>query len=106
MLILLLAAKVLLLIRRMVADWDKVPSGMRKPWNARDVQNLHAVTGGFLHFTNLLKQKIPTSEYDKSIGEIEEQFMSGFLDVDIAHVLETVPPPGQLEDVGFLRRGS
>lgn len=38
--ILLLAAKVLLLIRRMVADWDKVPSGMRKPWNARDVQNL------------------------------------------------------------------
>ncbi|CAK9115979.1 unnamed protein product [Durusdinium trenchii] len=95
--------KVMLLIQRMCADWDKMHPTLRKAWNARDTANLHAVCGGFLHYVGLLEKKIAKHDFDTTIAGIQEQFMSGHLDIDISHAMESSPFPGQLEDVGFLR---
>lgn len=95
--------EVMLLIQRMCADWDKMHPTLRKAWNARDTANLHAVCGGFLHYVGLLEKKIAKHDFDTTIAGIQEQFMSGHLDIDISHAMESSPFPGQLEDVGFLR---
>lgn len=76
---------------------------MRKPWGYKDVLNLHAATGGFLHFMGVLKEKVPPAEFAKHETNLMEQFNLGVLDPDVIHALECSVPPGNLESVGFLR---
>ena len=77
---------------------------MRKAWVYRDVVALHAVCGGFLHFTSLLRSKLPVVDFEKYYPSMLEQFTLGFLDPDIMHALETTAPPSTMSSVGFLRQ--
>lgn len=98
--------KALLLIQRMILDWDKLPPSLRKPWNVKDTTTLHSACAGYLHFMSVLQRKIPKADYDSSAAGLREQFLSGFLDVEILQTLESSAPPLNLEDVGFLRLGA
>jgi len=89
----------------MCRDWDKLMPSMRKAWNFKDTSGLHAACGGFIYFMNLLKEKLPTAEFEKVHEELEVQFMMGFLDPDIHHALETTAPPAPVDSVQFLRSG-
>ena len=89
----------------MCSDWDKQPPTLRKPWGHRETVAMHAICGGYLHFMAALKSKVPKSEYEHVAKSIDVQFMSGYLDPDITHALETTVPPANLEAVGFLRKG-
>ena len=100
-----LDCEVLLLIRRMCRDWDKLAPNMRKAWNFKDTSGLHAACGGFIYFMNLLKEKLPTAEFEKVHQELEVQFKMGFWDPDIHHALETTAPPAPVDSVQFLRSG-
>ncbi|CAK9056461.1 Hypothetical protein (Fragment) [Durusdinium trenchii] len=87
--------KALLLIQRMILDWDKLPPSLRKPWNVKDTTTLHSACAGYLHFMSVLQRKIPKADYDSSAAGLREQFLSGFLDVEILQTLESSAPKGQ-----------
>ena len=93
------------MIARMASDWDKLSPSMRKGWNFRDSQQLHAACGGFLYFMGLLKEKVAETEFQQVAQGLRDQFLCGFLDPDILHALTTTAPPAPLESVSFLRQG-
>lgn len=89
----------------MCQDWDKLAPNMRKSWGLRESNQLHACCGGFLYFMGLLREKVPTKEYDDVASDLQKQFMMGFLDPDIVHAISTTAPPAPLDSVAFLRKG-
>ncbi|CAK9003765.1 unnamed protein product [Durusdinium trenchii] len=74
----------LLLVRRMCQDWDKLAPNMCKSWGLRESNQLHACCGGFLYFMGLLREKVPTKEYDDVASDLQKQFMMGSICTDIA----------------------
>lgn len=88
----------------MTKEWDKQSPTMRKPFNFRDLSLLHASCGGFLHFADLLRNTVASSEFEKHYGTLLDQFMMGFLDPDIMRALETSAPPSSMSAVAFLRQ--
>lgn len=93
----------MLLIDRMCRDWDKLPPTMRKAWVLKDVLNLHTCCGAFLTLIDQLQSRIPEKDYQAALPSIQEQFLLGYLDPEILHVVETTVPPANLTQVSFLR---
>lgn len=88
----------------MTKEWDKQSPTMRKAFSFRDLASLHASCGGFLHFVNLLRSTVASSEFETHYATLLDQFMMGFLDPDIMHALETSAPPSSMTAVAFLRQ--
>lgn len=93
--------KVLLLIERMVKDWDRL--SVKKPWGVKETTYLHSMCGAFLHFECLFQQKVSSQEFAAHSRSFRDNFMMGFIDADLEHALSTTVPPGNLSCIGFLR---
>ena len=46
----------------------------------------------------------PSKDFPAMERVLMEQFMHGYLDADLQHVLETAVPPGDLAAIGSFRR--
>lgn len=97
-------SEVFLFLERLKGDWDRQPPEYRKQWTVKDAVLLHSVTGAFLHFRNGLKSHIPKADYDAALPNLDSQFLSGYIDAELSHLVSTSVPTMQLRDVAFLRR--
>ena len=91
----------LLLVERLCADWDR--AAIKKPWNAREAINLHALCGAFLHHLDLLKAFLSGVDFQKEAKSLKDQFSMGFLDADLESALNTTVPPGSLTSLACMR---
>ncbi|CAE7945690.1 unnamed protein product [Symbiodinium sp. KB8] len=93
----------LLLVQRMSFDYDNTPPTMRKAMCNQCVMLQIQKATGFLHWLHLLEKEAPSKDYDTMATQLKQQFMYGYMDGDIMHVLETEVPPGQLAAVSAFR---
>lgn len=52
---------------------------------------------------NELEKKVPKSDFLNAKVNLEAQFMSGFQDPEILHLLQSTVPPVNLRDVSFVQ---
>ncbi|CAK9074147.1 unnamed protein product [Durusdinium trenchii] len=90
-------------IERLKKDWDRLPSGMKKPWLFKDALQVHASCGGFIAIMAALEKSVPKGDFDAASATLSDQFNSGYLDPDITAFLEVSTPPIKLSDVNFVR---
>lgn len=90
-----------LFIKRLVADWDRMVPKRQVPY--KEALALHTACGGFLYLMDLLKQKVPQSDFNQSVDALHTQFMSGFNDTEIDRVLTNTAPPLNLQEVSFMK---
>ena len=86
-----------------MADWDRLPPGMKKPWGYKEALVVHAACGGYITIMSALQASVPQADYEAHEAQIREQFNLSYLDADIIHLLETTVPPVNLSDVNFVR---
>ena len=100
----LLFSQVKLFLQRLTGDWDRQPVELRKTWSLKDAQSLHGACGFFLHVMGELESQVARSDFDDCKDAILSQFMTGFSDPEIDHLLQTTVPPVELRDISFLKR--
>ena len=111
------------MLDRICHDFDLAPAPLRKACQFRvaclrvdvcefvnheaatykDMVLKHAATGGFLHFLAQLESMAPSSSFSEFESQLRRQFLYGYLDSDILHVLDTQVPPGSVKDVPAFR---
>ena len=96
------SAQVSYFLHRLTEDWDRLH--VKKPWSFKDAQLIHATCGVFISLMDTLQAEIPEQDWLACRPRMHQQFMSGFLDAECQHVLDTAVPPVQLTTVGFIRR--
>ncbi|CAK8999970.1 FO synthase subunit 1 [Durusdinium trenchii] len=94
--------QVLLLIDRLQADWDRCP--IKKAWNFKDTNNLHAACGAYRHFVGQLKSTISDAAFKAHMPVIRDQFMMSYLDTELLNALSTSTPPGDVKSISAMRR--
>lgn len=72
-------------------------------WTVKEALTLHAVTGAFIFLRNALQAKVPHADFTACIGDINDQFMKGFLDAELEQLLSTSVPSTSLGEVSFMR---
>ncbi|CAK9106185.1 unnamed protein product, partial [Durusdinium trenchii] len=92
-----------LFLQRLTGDWDRQPVELRKTWSLKDAQSLHGACGFFLHVMGELESQVARSDFDDCKDAILSQFMTGFSDPEIDHLLQTTVPPVELRDISFLK---
>ena len=92
------------MVSRVIGDFDRMAPGLRKAINFKDAQAVHSAAGCFLHFLRILKQMAPAAFYDECRESLHSQFMQGFLDPDLCHVLTVQVPPGDMKGLSAFRR--
>ena len=90
-------------LQRLKSDWDRQKPTMRTCWNVKDALTLHAVTGAFLFLRKSLQAKVPQSDFNACIADIDTQFSKGFLDPELEQLLSTQVPPSNLSEISFMR---
>ena len=96
--------QVLLLIDRLQADWDRCP--IKKAWNFKDTNNLHAACGAYRHFVGQLKSTISDAAFKAHMPVIRDQFMMSYLDTELLNALSTSTPPGDVKSISAMRWAS
>ena len=91
------------MVHRLIADHDSTAEQMRKPFTFKDAMSLHQAGGCFLHFLAILKKMSPASSFDDARAKLEDQFMKGFMDADLLHVLSSSVPPADIKSIGSFR---
>ena len=86
------AAKVMLFIKRLESDHDATPPPMRKAFT-------------FLHFLSQLQKLSPPAAFEEAEKSLRTQFMLGYMDPDLSHVLESQFPPGDVSSIAAFRLG-
>lgn len=90
---------------RLSGDWDRCPPDQRRLIATKDALTLHSVTGAFTHFRNRLKAHVPKADFDAVSTSLDSQFLSGFLDAELLHLIHSAAPVIELRDCSFLRSG-
>ena len=67
---------------------------------------LHQHCGLFLFFLAKLRDIAPSKDFGTMEGSLKDQFMHGYLDGDLAHVMESMVPPGDPAAITSFRRPS
>lgn len=99
------AAKVMLFIKRLESDHDATPPPMRKAFTfAQGLAKLQ-VCGAFLHFLSQLQKLSPPAAFEEAEKSLRTQFMLGYMDPDLSHVLESQFPPGDVSSIAAFRLG-
>lgn len=88
------ACKVLLLVKRMCKDWDRLP--YKRAWGEKSLLKLHLCCGAFLHFKGLLQGAVSNADFQAAEGRLQENFMMGFIDLELEHALDEMVPPGEI----------
>ena len=94
-----------LVVDRLIADHDGKAEGLRKGINFRDALTLHQSAGCFLHFLKVLEKQAPSKIFQESKDHLINQFLSGFMDGDLTHVVASTVPPGDIKSVTSFRLG-
>lgn len=87
----------------MCADFDRTPSGFHKAKTYKEAFDLHSSAGGFLHLMQRLKDSVPHTDFLAAETPLKSQWMQGFLDSDIHHMLEESVPPADPNQVSAFR---
>lgn len=95
--------KVSLFLKRLTADWDRQPEGMKRAWSFKEAATIHAATGGYMAIIQALKEKVPQADVAAQEPELQQRFEASFLDDDIINFLQESVPPVDLHQVSFLR---
>ena len=95
----------MLLVERLQGDYDATPAPMRKALTFAQGLVKHQGCGAFLHFLRELQKLMPPTEFEVAATNLRGQFQSGFMDPDLAHILETQFPPGDVGAVAAFRPG-
>lgn len=94
-----------LFLDRLIHSHDSVTDSMRKALTYKDSVQLHQSCGIFVHFLGELSKMTPTETFNEASIELKRSFLSGFLDMDLQHCLQTQVPPGDCKQVAAFRRG-
>ena len=100
-----LTVQVMLFLRRLETDHDRTPPTLRRSVTEKQAVVKHQACGCFLHFLRIYERLCPSTEYGEAAESLTSQFMSGFLDPDLGHVLEATVPPGDPSSVAAFRPG-
>ena len=65
---------------------------------------MHSICGVFLTTMSSLQRRIPNKDYVEEEPKLREQFMQGYLDATMEHVLSSTGPPLDLTNLPFLRQ--
>ena len=95
-----------MLLTSMEHDHDTMLPESRKPFTFKDASKLHQCCGAFIYFIQKLRDMAPEKEYPAMLESLQSQFIHGYLDADLLHVLECNVPPGDLAAIGSFRRPS
>ena len=95
----------MLFLRRLETDHDRTPPSLRSSVTEKQAIAKHQACACFLHFLNVFERACPPTEYPEAAESLTSQFMSGYLDPDLGHILETSVPPGDLAAVAAFRPG-
>ena len=87
----------------MISDHDGTAEKMRKAFNFKDALAIHQAGGCFLHFLTVLQQLSPARDFNDMATALRNQFMQGFMDADLVHVVLNSVPPGDAKAVGAFR---
>ncbi|CAK9093865.1 FO synthase subunit 1, partial [Durusdinium trenchii] len=94
---------VMLFIKRLESDHDATPPPMRKAFTfAQGLAKLQ-VCGAFLHFLSQLQKLSPPAAFEEAEKSLRTQFMLGYMDPDLSHVLESQFPPGDVSSIAAFR---
>lgn len=88
---------------RLIRDHDNTAEQLRKAFTFKDALAVHQAAGCLLHFLGLLESMVPSGEFGKMRAELLNQFMQGFMDADLCHVLSAQVPPGDIKSVAAFR---
>ena len=97
--------QVMLFLRRMENDHDLTPPTLRRSLTEKQAVVKHQACACFLHFLKIYERAGPPTEYAEAEESLTSQFMSGYLDPDLGHILESSVPPGELSGVSAFRPG-
>ena len=92
-----------LFLERLKSDWDRLPLGLKKPWNAKEALAIHSACGGYLAIMRALQAAVPQADFESHEQQLNDQFNLSYLDPDILHFLENTVPPVNLHEVTFVR---
>ena len=92
------------MVSRLIGDFDRLAPGLRRAVNFRDAQAVHSAAGCFLHFLRILQHMAPAAFYEECRESLHSQFMQGFLDPDLCHILTVQVPPGDIKGLSAFRR--
>ena len=92
------------MVDRLIRDHDNCAEQMRKAFSFKDALEVHQAAGCFLHFISELKKIAPPERFQQARDGLMEQFMQGFMDADLCHVLSSQVPPGDIKSVSAFRQ--
>lgn len=93
-------------MKRVIADFAKLPESTRKPLNFKEAQLKHQCVGGYLFYLGLMQQRCPAAEWKDVKEELDKAFMNQFLDAELMSSLSSTVPPGEIMSIGAFRRGT
>ena len=96
-------AEATLVVQRLIADHDGTAEQLRKAFGFKDAMLIHQAGGCFLHFLSVLQRMSPANSFNDARDRLMDQFMKGFMDADLLHVLSSSVPPGDIKSVGSFR---
>ena len=91
---------------RLLADHDGKAVGLQKGISFRDAVVIHQSAGCFLHFLKVMEKQAPSKIFQEAKDHLTNQFLSGFMDGDLTHVVASTVPPGDIKSVASFRLGS
>ena len=84
-------------------DFDQTPDSLRKPCNYKDGVDKHRCCAAFMHYLEILQRMSPPSEFATARDSLREQFLSGLMDLDLLHSVQSQVPPGDIKSVSAFR---
>ena len=93
-----------LFLDRLEHEHDTTFVDSRKALSFKDGLKLHQVAGLFLTMLAKLELVAPSRDFPAMRSGLLDQFMHGYLDADLQHVLEQSVPPGDPNSIGGFRR--
>lgn len=92
-----------LFLERVCAEFDRCPAGLQKGKTFKEASEWHSSAGVFLHLLSRLQESVPKKDYDGAVSSLRSQWLQGLLDSDLAHMLDSTVPPGNLSDITAFR---
>ena len=100
-----MTCQVSLYLERLRELHDATSLPLRKAPTFKEALKIHQACGCFLFFLQKFKAIVPEKELAEMERGLRSQFMSGFLDGDLLHVLEEqVPLSADIKAVGAFRQ--
>lgn len=98
-----ITSQAFLFIDRLIKSHDDTANSMKKAMAYKEGVSLHQLCGGFIHYCAELEKMMPPAMFKEANEALRNSFLSGFLDPDLQHCLQTQVPPGDLRGISAFR---